>query len=283
MSETVTPTGVDMVAYWNDVHGRTWAEMADMLDQELGDLGLAAMEALAPQEGERIVDVGCGCGQTSLQLAARVGETGSVTGVDISAPMLAEARKRAAAAGVTQAAFVEADAQTYAFEPAALDAIYSRFGVMFFADSTAAFANLRTALKPGGRLAFVCWRPLLENAWMLVPMGAALKHLPPPVPPQPGAPGPFAFADPQRLRGILSQAGFTDVGVEPLDLPLGGFAVEESLRMALRIGPLATMLRENPETAPRAIEDIRAVLSERAVDGRVWLGGAVWIVTARNG
>lgn len=279
---TEAAANTDQIAYWNDVHGKTWIEMSDLLDQELVDLGLAAMAALNPQRGERIVDVGCGCGQTSLALADRVGPAGAVTGVDISHPMLEEARRRARAAGVGQAEFVEADAQTYAFAPASFDAAFSRFGVMFFADPPAAFANIRKALKPGGRLAFVCWRPLAENAWMLVPMTAALRHLPPPAPPQPGAPGPFAFADPERVRGILAKAGFADVAVEPLEMPLGGFALEDALKMALRIGPLAALLRENPEAAPKAVDDIRAALAERAKDGRVWLDGAVWIVTARN-
>lgn len=279
---TEAAANTDQIAYWNDVHGKTWTEMSDLLDQELVDLGLAAMAALNPQRGERIVDVGCGCGQTSLALADRVGPDGAVTGVDISHPMLEEARRRARAAGVGQAQFVEADAQTYAFAPASLDAAFSRFGVMFFADPPAAFANIRKALKPGGRLAFVCWRPLAENAWMLVPMTAALRHLPPPAPPQPGAPGPFAFADPERVRGILAKAGFADIAVEPLEMPLGGFGLEDALKMALRIGPLAALLRENPEAAPKAVDDIRAALAGRAKDGRVWLEGAVWIVTARN-
>lgn len=279
---TDTAANADQIAYWNDVHGKTWTEMADLLDQELVDLGRAAMTALDPKPGEWIVDVGCGCGQTSLALAHRVGPEGSVTGVDISQPMLEDARRRADAAGVSQAEFVQADAQTYAFEPGSLDGAFSRFGVMFFADPPAAFANIRRALKPGGRLAFVCWRTFPENAWMVVPMAAALRHLPPPTPPEPGAPGPFAFADPERVRGILGEAGFSDIAVEPLNLPLGGFVVEDSLKLALRIGPLASALRENPDAAPKAVDDIRAALAERAVDGRVWLDGAVWIVTARN-
>lgn len=282
MSQTAEPANPDQIAYWNDVHGKTWTEMSDLLDQELQGLGEAAMAALDPKPGERLVDIGCGCGQTTLALASRVGPAGAVTGVDISQPMLSEARRRAEAAGVAQVEFVEADAQTYPFPAGGLDAAFSRFGVMFFADPPAAFGNIRKGLKPGGRLAFVCWRPFAENEWMLAPLTAALRHLPPPVPPQPGAPGPFAFADPERVRGILGQAGFAQIAIDPLDMPLGGFGLEDSLKMALRIGPLAALLREHPDAAPKAVEDIRATLAARAVDGRIWLDGAVWIVTARN-
>ena len=282
MSETAAPPPVDMAAYWNDVAGHTWTELADLMDQELCELGLAAMEALAPRAGDALVDVGCGCGQTSLQLAERVGPSGSVLGVDVSRPMLAEARRRAEAAGVRQVTFVEADAQTYAFPPGALDGLFSRFGVMFFADPAAAFANLRRALKPGGRLAFVCWRPLAENPWMTAPMGAVLKHLPAPAPPPPGAPGPFAFADPERVRSILGEAGFRHIDARPIDLPMGGFSVEDALKMAMRIGPVGALLRENPDVAPKVVDEIRETLAAQAVDGRVALPGAAWIVTARN-
>jgi SAM-dependent methyltransferase len=154
---------------------------------------------------------------------------------------------------------------------------------MFFADPPAAFANLRRALKPGGRIGFVCWRTLFENPWMTVPMGAVLKHLPPPPPPASGAPGPFAFADPERIRSVLGEAGFTGVEARPIDLPLGGFSVDDALRMSLRIGPVGAMLRDNPEVAPKVVDDIREALAAHATDGRVALPGAVWIVTARNG
>ncbi len=194
------------VAYWNESAGPTWVAMHDALDHELNDLGLAAMAALAPRENERLVDIGCGCGATTLELARRVGKGGAVLGVDLSAPMLAVARERAAAAGLDQASFLQADAQVYALEP--VDGAFSRFGVMFFADPVAAFANIRKGLRPGGRVAFVCWRQLAENPWMTVPMAAVLPLLPaPPAAPTPDAPGPFAFADRDRLFGILPRRG----------------------------------------------------------------------------
>jgi SAM-dependent methyltransferase len=270
------------IDYWNDVAGRTWVELTNLLDQQIEGLGRSAMDALGPKAGERVLDVGCGCGQTSLALTEAVGPGGAVTGLDISHVMLDEARRSAREAGLANLEFREADAQTAPLDPGAYDGLFSRFGVMFFADPTAAFGNLAGALKPGGRLAFVCWRTLMENHWMLVPMQAALKRLPPPAPPEPGAPGPFAFADPERVRGILTGAGFSDIKIAPLDADVGGNPLEDSLKLALRVGPLGALLRENPEAAPLVIDDIRAALAERVRDGAVWMPGAVWIVTARK-
>src|SRR6185369_15072156 len=176
-----------------------------------------AMDAAAVAAGERVLDVGCGCGSTTIELARRAGPTGHVVGADISGPMLADARARTAAAGLGNVELVHADAQTHAFPPSAFDLVFSRFGVMFFADPTAAFANLRGALRPGGRLAFVCWRSLPENPWMAVPLMAALQHLPPPTIPGPEDPGPFSFADRGRVERILGGAGWSDVTVTPLD------------------------------------------------------------------
>jgi SAM-dependent methyltransferase len=279
MTDTATPNA-DQAAFWNDAGGRTWVDLNDLLDRQIEPIGLRGMAALAPKPGERVLDVGCGCGQTTLALAGRVGPTGQVTGLDISRPMLELARRRAADAGLANTRFIEADAQTHRFEAATFDALFSRFGVMFFADPPAAFRNLAGAIRPGGRLAFVCWRGLAENTWMTTPLQAALKHIPAPAPPVPGAPGPFAFADPERVRTILQAAGFADIGFEPFDTQIGGNSLEDSVRMALRVGPLGAMLRENPAAAPKATDDIREALAGKLRDGQVWMDGAVWIVTA---
>jgi SAM-dependent methyltransferase len=228
-----------------------------------------------------LLDVGCGCGRTSLVLAERVAPGGEVTGLDISRPMLEVARERAADAHLPNVHFLEADAQTLALAPAAFDGVFSRFGVMFFADPTAAFRNLLIALKPGGRLAFVCWRSLAENPWMTEPMAAAAERLPPGPPPlPPDAPGPFAFADSERVRRILTEAGFADVALTPVDAQIGGNSLEDSLTLALRVGPLGARLREAPEFRPKVADAVRDVLARHLRDGKVWMEGAVWIVTA---
>jgi len=272
----------NQITYWNDAPGRTWADLQDQLDIQLEPMGAAVLAALALRSRERVIDVGCGCGQTTLALAEAVGPEGLALGIDISAPMLSVARARSA--GRPQVRVLEADAQTYPFDPGSFDALHSRFGVMFFDDPTAAFANLRKALKPGGRLAFLCWRTPAENPIMTLPMAAAAKHLPPPEPTAPGAPGPFAFADAERVRAILASAGFADVDLAPQDMPAGGNALDAALDLALRVGPLGRMLREHPEAdRDAAVADVRAALAAHArPDGRVFMDSATWIVTARN-
>ncbi|HEY8616242.1 class I SAM-dependent methyltransferase [Phenylobacterium sp.] len=266
-------------AYWNDAAGRTWAEMQEPLDRQLRPLGRAAMAALAPKPGERLLDIGCGAGETTLELAAAA-PGGEVVGVDISRPLLDVARARPAPAGVS---FLEADAQAYPFDPASFDGVFSRFGVMFFADPAAAFRNIRRALKPGGRLAFVCWRSLAENPIMTAPMAAAVQHLPPPAPPgDPHAPGPFAFADPERVRGILGAAGFADVALAPHDEAIGGGDLRTAVGLSLRIGPLGMMLRENPDKRDVVVAAVRDALAAYEGPDGVKLPSATWIVTARN-
>ncbi len=268
------------IAYWNETAGPGWVAMHDELDRELNDLGLAAMAALAPKAGERIIDVGCGCGASTLELARRVGPDGGVLGVDISAPMLGVARERAQAAGLAQAQFIQADAQVHPLGPA--DGAFSRFGVMFFEDPTAAFANIRRALKPAGRMAIVCGRPLALNPWMTVPMQALLPLLPSPPPaPVAGAPGPFALEDRDRVFGILKGAGFADVSIEPLDADVAWGDLESAVRMALRLGPVAALVRGNPPMQDAMIEALRAALAPHIGKDGVRLDSASWVVLAK--
>lgn len=271
----------DQIAYWNNSAGATWAELQDRLDRQIEPLGLRAMEVGAPKPGERVLDIGCGCGQTSLELAQRVGPAGQVSGVDISEPMLEVARRRGGAAA--NVSFLASDAQTQVFPPGGFDLAFSRFGVMFFDDPTAAFRNIAAALTPGGRLAFVCWRPMLENPWMGVPMFAALPLLPPmPPPADPTAPGPFAFADPERLRAILAAAGFADIDIQPHDQLIGGNDLEQTVAMSLRVGPLGAVLRENPELKDGVVGAIRQALAAYVTPQGVLLPSATWIVTAKR-
>jgi SAM-dependent methyltransferase len=211
-----------------------------------------------------------------------------VLGVDVSQPMLARARERAAAAGLAQVEFLEADAQTAALDPGAFDLLFSRFGVMFFADPAAAFANLRRALRPGARVAFLCWQRLAENPWIMVPLAALAKHVELPPPPAPDAPGPFAFADAQRVQRLLERGGLADVAFEDLRLPflLGGGGLDDAVEFSLEIGPASAALREanaGPELRARVASAVREELAE-FVDpqGRVAMPSAAWLVSARN-
>src|SRR5258708_22029865 len=196
--------------------GEAWVRLQEQTDAMIDPPGRAALAGLPLSPGQRVLDVGCGCGQTLLEIDDVVGATGSVVGVDVSRPMLARARERTA--GRASIGLVLGDAQLHPFAAASVDALYSRFGVMFFADVRAAFANLRRALRPGGRLAFVCWQEMARNPWADVPLRAVMRLLPETALPEllrPGLPGPFSMADAAQVRGVLTDAGFADVTIEP--------------------------------------------------------------------
>src|SRR6185295_11603232 len=230
--------------------------------------------------GERVLDIGCGCGTTTLAFAQAVGNGGRVTGLDISAPMLGVARARAKAAGAA-IEYIEADASEHDFKPE-FDAVASRFGVMFFADPQKAFTNIRKALKPGGRLAFVCWRPMPDNAWALVPLAAARDLLPAQPPPDPNAPGPFAFADPVRLKAILEGAGFKNVKTEKLDTIMHLAATaRDAAQFTLGIGPLARAAAEVDEpTKAKIVERVAAAMKKFETPSGVAPPAACWLVGA---
>lgn len=284
MTNTAAPNA-EMIRLWNENNGTRWAALQERLDAQLDPVGLAAMQRLPLGDGARVLDIGCGCGSTSLELAERVAPHGAVLGVDISAPLLAIAAERAAKGDVTTVSFVRSDAQTHAFDAGSFDAAFSRFGVMFFDDPVAAFSNVRRALVTGGALTFLCWRAPTENEWVRVPIQAVLPLLEPPTPPKPGAPGPFSFAERERVIAVLTAAGFSDVTVDAYDAPLrfgGGGELDAIVDFALQIGPTAALLRE------QSIEDLTAVraalrdeLAKHQREGGVSLGAAMWIVCAR--
>lgn len=280
----ISGANADQAAYWNDQAGPTWAAMQEIMDWQLAPLSRAVIDVLQPQEGEHVLDIGCGAGGTSLELAWRIEPEGSVTGVDVSEPLLDLARRRADAAGYAQVRFIHGDAQAQAFKAGAFDAAFSRFGVMFFADPVAAFANIRKALRSGGRMAFVCWRAAADNPLMTLPLQAAahLFDAPPAPAPDPRAPGPFAFADGERLKAILGDAGFTDVSLTAHSARIGSRTLDDALQAALRIGPLGRMLNSFPDRREAAIGAVRAALAAHEGPDGVLLPSATWIVTARS-
>jgi len=271
--------------YWNEQGGPKWAAMQQQLDAQLEPLGRAAVDELKLEPSEHVLDIGCGAGATSLALAAHVAP-GDVLGLDISEPLLARARERAA--GVSNLRFQQGDAQTFAFSGRPFDVLFSRFGVMFFAEPMAAFANLRSALRPGGRVGFVCWRDMSENPWATLPIEAALPHLPTaPEPPVPGAPGPFAFADGARVRDILERAGYVEpvVARHDSDLVLGGAGgLDGAVYVALQVGPLGRALASlDDDTRAKARRAVRDAFARHEGPLGVTLPAAVWLVTARRG
>jgi SAM-dependent methyltransferase len=262
---------MDQRTYWNSEAGETWAKEATRLEAMLAPIGDAVIEALAPQPGERVLDVGCGAGANSRALAAL---GCAVTGVDVSAPLLDVAKAKGGGP-----AYLLADAGADAL-PGPFEALYSRFGVMFFADPVAAFAHLRGAMVPGGRMAFVCWRSMLDNDWAREPLAAALPFLTtPPQPGDPHAPGPFAFADGARTQGILKTAGWREVSVEPLTLPYRvGVDADDALSLMLKIGPLGKLLREQPEAVAGTLPALKALIAEHTGPEGVVFTAQCWVV-----
>jgi len=276
-----------MARYWNSSATAPWVTLQERLDALLGPAGDAAIRVANPNAGEHVLDVGCGCGGSTLQFAHLVGKLGHVTGVDISEQMLARARERVVETGFTQVRLAVADAGSYAFEPTSFDHIYSRLGVMFFGAPVAAFANLRSALKASGRLTFLCCRTAAENTYISTAVQAARPLLPNDAVPIPGPeePGMFSLANPARVQDILSRAGFRQIELRPHDerMRLGGPGeAVEAANFSLQFGPLTRVLSDLEPAAKEAV--ISAVANAyRQIDGPegVVLQGAFWIVTAQ--
>jgi len=283
MPETQTAPTHD----WNGDSGDRWAANIGRLDLMLEDFGKAAILAADARPGEHILDIGCGSGTSTFALAKQVGPAGHVLGVDISEQLVAIARVGTPAAAPAE--FRCADAACASLPPEGFDLLFSRFGVMFFDEPVAAFAHMRTALKPGGRLAFVCWRGAQENDWVHLPM-AAIRDIVEPAPADPQAPGPFAFGDRDRLAGILEAAGFAGVNIAPFDTTLAygrgatrDEAIDDALDMAFQVGPLSRALADQPDDIrARAATAVRAAFAEQPGETSVLIDGAAWIVTAHN-
>ena len=283
-----TPAGhdlnADQIAYWNGPAGQRWTDRQASQDVLLAPVSEILIDRARVRAGERMIDVGCGCGATAIALAQQTGPTGHVLGIDISAPMLARARQVKPAGLPVE--FVLADATVYPFEPASFDLLVSRFGVMFFAEPALAFANMRRALRPSGRLAFACWREPRENPWMMAPLQAVYKHVPKLPQQGPEDPGPFAFASEARVHRILGEAGFSDIAMEPCNLDArcrdrprprcGGGG-----RAGNRPGQPRARRPAALTCATAAKNSIREALAPFASGQQVRLGGSIWIVTAQ--
>jgi ubiquinone/menaquinone biosynthesis C-methylase UbiE len=271
----------DQIKFWNGPGGEHWTELQETMDRNLGAIHAALLPFAAAKPGEHILDIGCGTGTTTLALADAAGPSGKLMGVDISKPMLGLARERAKKAG-KPIEFVEADASAYPFKTE-FDLVFSRFGVMFFDDPPAAFENIHRALKPTGRLAFVCWRTPPENAWASVPLAAARPFLPPSQPVDPLAPGPFAFADADRIKLILTQAGFRNVQTNKLDTAMSmGKSLDVAARQTLDIGPLSRAAAEAGDDArAKIIAAVRTALEKFATPEGVTPPAACWLVSAQ--
>lgn len=272
------------IEFWNGPVGDKWAKFADVQDRMLESLGTAAMNACDIRSGHAVLDVGCGSGTTTIEISHRVGSRGRVLGIDISLPMLDVGRTRLGALGIDGVTFENRDVASYRFEENMFDRAFSRFGVMFFLDPVAAFTNIRSGLKSGGRLAFVCWQAAEKNPWLRIPLEVALQYIPAPPLGDPEAPGPLAFANPDRIRAILSEAGFGEISIEPLETQVPMDAdVSGAVKKLIELGPVSRLLTDAPDGVVAQIEnDIGAAISDFQTDNGVMMETGTWIVSATS-
>ena len=280
-------SNAEQIKYWNGDAGKRWAQEDDTMAQLLHSISGALIAHAQIGDCRSALDIGCGGGSQSMMLAEELGVGARVVGVDISQPMLAVAREKAAVAGagLAEMDFLQTDAATHAFAPGEFDLVFSRFGVMFFDDPVGAFRNIHKALQPDGRLAFCCWQPVKANDWTRIPLQAALQHVPAPAPTDPHAPGPFAFSDPERVRSILQDSGFDEVVVEPYSTVLRfgrTSTLSQSVRELAMIGPVSRLLVDQEQSVlEHVFEALEEVLTPHYEEGALSLTGAVWFVTAK--
>jgi len=270
----------EQAEFWNGRMGAAWVNVEDYIDRMMAPLSAVALDAVNAKPNDRIIDIGCGCGTTSLSLGASGAE---VLGIDISTAMIDRAKEKENAAGNVAFSVGDAASETYTADHSL---VFSRFGVMFFADPVKAFANIRSALIPGGRLVFLCWQLPADNPWLSI-AGAALQPFQPSdaPPPDPEAPGPFRFGVPKYTLGVLTSAGFTNIKLQAVvkDLHLGD-TVDEVMRFQSNIGPLSGLLETLDESLHEAaIAAVRDAFAVKADSSGINLEASTWLVTATNG
>jgi SAM-dependent methyltransferase len=275
-----------MRRYWNEVAGPRWVGLGGAQEARNVEVARILLEAAAAVPGERVLDVGCGTGATLIPFAAAVGPQGHATGIDIAAPMLARARERVAEQGLTNVTLLQADAQVHDFAPASFDLVTSRFGVMFFADPTAAFRNLCGALRPGGRLCMAVWAAVAENVHRRIPLEIAVRRLGPPSPQPPHAPDAQVFADRDYFRSVLTAAGFADIAIEPKRFHVVGASVSGMADNVVLFGAIQRLLDEkqaDAATRQAIVKETEAAFAAYAApNGEVRLPGTFLLATARR-
>ena len=272
---------VEMAAAWDGAEGQHWAEHAERYESMGSAFWDALVVAVRIGPKDDVLDVGCGTGRSSRD-AARLATSGTVLGVDLSGPMLGRARLAAEREGLSNVRFLQADAQVHPFPDAAFDVVVSSFGAMFFADPTAAFTNIATSLRPGGRLGLLAWRRLEDNEWLRSFRAALAAGRDLPSPPA-GMPGPFGLAEPTRVKEVLDRAGLEDVTVAPVDGPMRfGSDVDDALAFASTQGITRGLLQGlEPDAATAALGALRQELAEHETSDGVLLQGAAWLITGR--
>jgi SAM-dependent methyltransferase len=276
-------TNLDQLAFWNGPGGDIWVARQTHTDITLAPMSKALLSFADPHLDERVLDIGCGCGATTLDFARAVGPNGRVVALDISDSMLTEGARRAKTAGLNNIKWVQADAANADHDE--FDLLTSAFGLMFFGDPVSAFTHIRRAAKPGARMAFVCWQSLSDNPWMEVPMDAVRQHLPPRAQAAPNAPGMFAFADPKYVTEVLTRAGWATPKIESLNVDLdiaaaGG--LDAAVDQSTQIGAVNSWLRGQPEKIiSAAVASIYEALTPYVNDQSVNLPAGMWLVSSQ--
>jgi SAM-dependent methyltransferase len=267
---------------WNGREGEHWAEHADRYDRTTRRHAERLLEAGSIGPSNVVLDIGCGTGKTTRD-AARLATRGSALGVDLSAVMLEHAREQSRAEGVGNVAFVQADVQVHAFDEHAFDVAISSFGAMFFGDPVAAFVNIGRALRPGGRLALLAWRELARNEWLTALRSAVAVGRQLPEPP-PGAPSPFAFADPDRVRPILTAAGFDNIDFQPIDDPIDfGSDADDAYAFMQTLGIVEGLIQDLDDARrAQALAELHETVAAHAGPDGVLFGTSAWLITARH-
>ena len=270
----------DQHAAWNGDSGRRWAEDPDRRDHVLASIAAVIFDSAELTRGEAVLDIGCGCGATTLAAADFVGSSGTVLGLDLSEPMLDVASARARKRGVVNVRFDRADVQTCLLPGAAYDVAISRFGTMFFADQVAAFANVASAVRPRGRLCLATWQPLAANEWLTIPGSVLLRYAA--LPEAIDGPGMFAQSDPAALADVLASAGFDHIAVRPITVPMHlGDSMAEAADYLASSGPGRALLDAvADDIRPAAIDAVRSVLTDHVGPDGVRLDAAIWLTTA---
>jgi len=277
----------EFTAFWNDVLVEKFERFRNILLDGLSYHSQVPLGRLQIAPGAKVLDVGCGWGDTAIALARKVGPTGTVMGLDCCNAFLEKGRNDARAAGLPNVSFVEADVQTYRFAPE-YDLCFSRFGMMFFSNPVAAMRNVRSALKPGATLMFVTWRSIDDNPWMAIPKKVVLDFLPPPGEDAATCgPGPFSMANRDVVTAQLEAAGFGDIGFGRTDGPvMVGSSVEQAMQFQLALGPAGEVFRVAGEVAERRRQEIERALREAIApyeqDGRIVMQSSSWTITARK-
>lgn len=284
MPDQVNKPSSDMYEFWNGIGGRKWVNYQNILNFSLEAFGCEAMRVAQITSCEHVLDIGCGCGDTSLEIANKVGPNGKVTGIDVSNVILNLAQEHAIS--ISNLHFECVDAQQCDFEPLMCDLAYSRFGVMFFNEPAKAFANIRKALKPGGRLVFVCWQTIKNNQWISLPLEIAAKFLAPPPRPKPQDPGPFSFGDPKRITEILESAGFNAISIKPYSAKFNlGENPIEAADFISTIGPTSYLMDDTDTdalTKAHFINELQQALALYESNRGIDLNASTWIVSALN-